>query len=147
MVQNHDVRVNGGPKEDQMAHPNENLVRGGFAAFQKGDLDALQNQYFTDDIRWHVPGRGPLAGDYEGIPQVLQLFVRLFERSGGTFRIELHDVVANDDHAVALFTVRGEREGKQLDDNTVQSYHVRAGKISEAWTQQTDLYAVDEFWS
>jgi ketosteroid isomerase-like protein len=100
-------------------------------------LDALQNQYFTDDIRWHVPGHGPVAGDYEGTPQVLQLFVRLCELSGGTFRIDLHDVVANDEHAVALFTVRGEREGKQLNDNTAQSYHIRDGKISEAWTLST----------
>jgi uncharacterized protein len=147
MIQNDDAESDGCPKEDQMAHPNEHLIRGGFAAFQKGDLDALQNQYFTDDIRWHIPGRGSLAGDYEGTPQVLQLFVRLFELSGGTFRIELHDVVANDEHAVALFTARGEREGKQLNDNTAQSYHIRDGKISEAWTHQTDLYAVDDFWS
>jgi ketosteroid isomerase-like protein len=130
-----------------MAHPNENLVRDGFAAFQRGDLDALQQQYFADDIRWHVPGRSPLAGDYEGISQVLQLFVRLFELSGGTFRIELHDVVANDEHAVALYTGRGEREGKQLSDHATLTYHIVDGKVSEAWGQQTDLYAADEFWS
>jgi ketosteroid isomerase-like protein len=141
------VRKVSRPKEDQMAHPNEILVREGFAAFQNGDLDALQNQYFADDIRWHVPGRSPLAGDYDGTPQVLQLFVRIFELSGGTFRVELHDVVANDDHAVALFTVRGEREGKQLNDHAALIYHIRDGKTSEAWLHQTDLYAVDEFWS
>lgn len=27
-----------------MAHPNENLVREGFAAFQKGDLDTLRTR-------------------------------------------------------------------------------------------------------
>lgn len=49
-----------------MAHPNEDLVRDGFAAFGRGDIDALRDRYFAGDIRWHVPGRSPVAGDYDG---------------------------------------------------------------------------------
>ena len=41
-----------------MAHPNENLVQEGFAAFGRGDMDALRKQFFTDDVRWHNPCRG-----------------------------------------------------------------------------------------
>ena len=130
-----------------MAHPNEDLVRELFAAFGRGDMDALRKQYWADDIRYHLPGRSPLAGDYEGPEQVLQLFARLFELSDGTFSFELHDVLANDEHAVALFTVGGERAGKQLNDNEVLVCHFRAGKVSEVWLQSTDLYAQDEFWS
>jgi len=107
----------------------------------------LRDQIFAEDIRYHIPGRSPVAGNYEGIEQVLHLFARIFELSGGTFRTELHDVVANDEHATALFTIRGERAGKQLNDNMVQAYHIRDGRVSEAWSHQTDLYAVDEFWS
>ena len=92
-----------------MAHPNEDLVREGFAAFGRGDMDALRDQIFAEDIRYHIPGRSPVAGNYEGIEQVLHLFARIFELSGGTFRTELHDVVANDEHATALFTIRGEK--------------------------------------
>lgn len=71
-----------------MAHPNEDLVREGFAAFGRGDMDALRKQYWTDDVRWHIPGRSPFAGDYEGPEPVIQAFARLFELSGGTFGIE-----------------------------------------------------------
>ena len=53
-----------------MAHPNEDVVREGFAAFGRGDTDALQ-QYFAPDIRWHFPGRSPLAGDHNGIDEVI----------------------------------------------------------------------------
>ena len=130
-----------------MAHPNEDLVREQYAAQERGDMDALRNQYWTDDVRWHVPGRGPLAGDYEGPEQVIQAFARLFELTGGTFSFELHDVLANDEHAVALYTASGERAGKQLTDNEVLVYHFRDGKVSEAWAQPTDQYAQDEFWS
>jgi uncharacterized protein len=109
-----------------MAHPNEDVVREGFAAFGRGDIDALRKQFLADDVCWHVVGRNPLAGDYEGPEQVMQLFARLFELSGGTLSLELHDVLANDEHAVALYTARGERAGKQLNDNEVLVYHFRA---------------------
>jgi hypothetical protein len=75
------------------------------------------------------------------------VFARLFELTGGTYSAELHDVLANDEHAVALFTSRGERAGKQLTDNQVLISHIRDGKMSEVWIQSTDLYAQDEFWS
>jgi ketosteroid isomerase-like protein len=130
-----------------MAHPNEDLLRDGFAAFGRGDIEELRTKTFAEDIRWHVPGRSPLAGVYEGLEQVLQLFARLAELSGGTFSVELHDVLANDEHVAALTTQRGERAGKQLMDNTVIVYHIRDGKVSEAWNHPTDLYAADEFLS
>ena len=130
-----------------MAHPNEDLVREAYAAFGRGDMDALRDKFFTQDVRYHVTDRSPLAGDYEGVDQVLQFFARIFEMSGGTFSFELHDVLANDEHAVALVTVRGERAGKQLNDNMVQISHLRDGKAYEVWNPATDQYAQDEFWS
>lgn len=130
-----------------MAHPNKDLVREAFAAFGRGDIDTLRTQYFADGIRWHLPGRSPLAGDYDGIGQVMEFFGRLLELSGGTFRTELHDVLANDEHAVALYATVAEREGRRLEDNNVSTFHIRDGKVSEVWTQVTDMYAIDEFWS
>jgi len=130
-----------------MAHPNEDLARGAHAAFGRGDLGALQSQFFAEDIRWHVSGRGALAGDYEGVAKVMQLFGRIFELSGGTARIELHDVLANDDHTVSLATIRAERAGKKYQDNIVQVIHVQNGKATEVWTHPADPYAAEEFWS
>jgi ketosteroid isomerase-like protein len=131
-----------------MTHPNEVLLREAFAAFMRGDLEALQTKYFAEDIRYHVAGRSQIAGDYEGIGDVLGFFGRLFELSGGTLRLELHDVVANDEHGVALFKVLAERDGKQLADDEILIAHPTAdGKAAEIWTQSTDVYTSDEFWS
>jgi uncharacterized protein len=130
-----------------MAHPNEDLVRETFAASGRGDIDALRNQYFAESIRLRYPGRSPLAGDYDGLAQVLGFFGRAFELSGGTFRTELHDVVANNEHAVALFTARADRAGRRLGDHIVEVMHIRDGKAAEAWIYPADLYASDEFWS
>lgn len=130
-----------------MAHPNEDLVREAFAAFGRGDIEALQRQYLAPDICWHFPGRSALAGDHEGVARVAEMLGRPSELSGGTHRIELHDVIGNDEHVVALHTTRAERAGRQLEVNAVHVFHVRDGKVTEAWTHHGDLYSVDEFWS
>ena len=67
--------------------------------------------------------------------------------TGGTFRADLHDVVANDEHAVALYVTRGEREGRTLESRDVLVSHIRNGKLAEAWLLSADLYTVDEFFS
>jgi hypothetical protein len=69
------------------------------------------------------------------------------ELTGGTFRAELHDVVANDDHAVAIYVSRAEREGRTLEDRNVLVIHVRNGKFAETWLLSDDQYAADEFFS
>ncbi len=130
-----------------MAHPNEDLLRDGYAAFGRGDLDALQNQFFAPDITWHYPGKSPFAGDYHGTGEVAGWLVRTFEVSGGTIRVQLNDVVAKDDVAVALTTVIAQREGRELSDDAVQVFQIRDGKATEVWTYPADLYANDAFWS
>ena len=129
-----------------MAHPNEELVRRGFDAFATGDIDTLR-QLFDQDAIWHVPGRSPLSGDHRGLDAILGFLARTMELTGGTFRAEVHDVVANDEHAVALYVSRGEREGRTLESRDVLVSHVRNGKLAEAWLLSADLYAVDEFFS
>jgi uncharacterized protein len=131
-----------------MTHPNEELLREAIAAFQRGDMEALQSKYFAEDIRYHIPGRSPVAGDYGGVAEVFGAFGRLFELSGGTLRIELNDVAANDQHGFALITTHAEREGRQLDGSEVLICNPSPdGKLTEIWTQPLDQYAADEFWS
>jgi uncharacterized protein len=127
-----------------MAHPNEDLARRGYEAFANGDMQTL-NELFADDIVWHSPGRNPLSGDFKGKDQVFQLFARLAEVTGGTFRQELHDVMANDEHVVALAEVTAQREGKSFHDRSVNLFHISDGKVTEFWLYPGDQYAADEF--
>jgi ketosteroid isomerase-like protein len=129
-----------------MAHPNEELLRKGYDAFGRGDMATVQS-LFAEDIVWHFPGKGPLAGDHKGVGEVMAWFGRSAEMSGGTLRVEVHDIVANNDHGVALTGVTAEREGKRYADNSVAVYHVRDGKVVEVWNHPGDLYAADDFWS
>jgi hypothetical protein len=128
-----------------MAHPNEELVRSGYEAFSKGDMQTV-NELFADGIVWHVPGKSQLSGDYTGKDQVFGFFGKLVEMTGGTFSLEIHDVLANDEHAIVLAESHGERDGKTLDDRSVHVLHVSDGKVTEFWGYGGDQYAVDEFW-
>lgn len=129
-----------------MAHTNEDLLRRGYEAFATGDMDTL-NEQFADDIVFHVAGRSPFAGDYKGKQEVFAFFGRLAQETEGTFRNEVHDILANDEHGVALVRTSGQRGGKSLEDNSVHVLHLENGKVKELWTHPGDLYAIDEFWS
>ena len=129
-----------------MAHPNEDLMKKGYEAFGSGDLDAVR-ELFADDIVWHVPGRSPLSGDYKGKEEVLGFLAKTMEMTGGTFKLDVHDVMANAEHGVVLTTATAEREGKRLTNRAVQVVHIRDGKLTESWFHPEDQYAADEFWS
>lgn len=130
-----------------MTQPKADLVRAASAAFGRGDHRALQDQFFAENIIWHIAGTGPLAGDYQGIAQVMRLLGKISELSGGTIQTELHDVLVSDDHAVALATIRAERPGKQLQLNLVHVIHSENGKATEVWTQSSDPAAAAGFWA
>ena len=129
-----------------MGHPNEDLVREGYAAFGTGDLAVLKERVFAEDIVWHFPGRSPFGGSFEGVDAVLDWLTRTAVESGGTIRLEVHDVLANDEHAVSLTSISAEREGRSYSDVSVQVFHFSDGKVSEVWSHPGDLYANDEFW-
>ncbi len=85
---------------------------------------------------WHAPGRRAFAGDYRGHQGVMEFFGNLTELSGGTFRLEIHDLLASDDHVVALITGAAEREGSERELSGARVWHVANGKATEFWAPQ-----------
>ena len=82
-------------------HPNAALLRKGYEAFDKGDVTAL-TEMFAEDVVWHVAGNNPLSGEHRGKEAVFAAFAKTVGVPPLSFKIELHDVLANDEHAVAL---------------------------------------------
>lgn len=128
------------------AHPNAEPIRRAFDAFAHGDM-ATMRSLVAEDTVWHIPGRGPLAGDHHGRDAVFEMFGRLVQGSRGTFTQELHDVVAGEDHAVALTHATANRGDHSYDGQDAWVFHLRQGEIAEAWWRPGDLYAADEFWT
>lgn len=127
-------------------HPNIDILRRGYAAFATGDLDTI-NGLFSDDVVWHVPGHSQISGDYVGKEKVLTFFGRLQELCGGTLRVDVHDLLATDEHGVAIISESAERSGRSHLSRATHVFHLRDGKITEVWDAQVDQYSTDEFWA
>jgi len=130
-----------------VTQPNDDLVRAASAAFGRGDLGALQDQYFAENIVWHVTGTGPLAGDYEGAAQVIGQLGKISELTDGSVQPQVHDVLVSDDHTVVLVTISAERAGKRLQFKLVHVIHAENGKATEVWTHSADPGGTAQFWS
>lgn len=127
--------------------PNEELIRRFLDAQTRGDA-ALLNELLADNIVWHVPGRNLLSRDYTRKTEVFGFFGKARELSGGTVRIEPIDILAGDQHTVALVRVHAEREGRKLNGELQAfTFRLEGGKIAEFWFLVEDRYAVDAFWS
>lgn len=127
-------------------HPNLEAARKGYAAFDRGDMGEVQNA-MANNIVWHVGGENMMSGDYQGKEAVLGLFARIFEESGGTFKNTIHDILANDEHGVALVNTTGSRGGRQLNERSVHSFHMKDGMMTEFWNFPEDQSAFDAFWA
>ncbi len=126
-------------------HPNVGLVEKGFAAFAAGDMATL-NGLFTDGIVWHSSGRSFLAGDFAGKEAVFGNFARLFQETD-SFSQEIHTILADDGHAVALVTATASRAGKTAAMRQTITFHLAGSKVTEVWLSSFDQYAADEFWA
>jgi ketosteroid isomerase-like protein len=124
-------------------HSNVARIRDGYAAFSKGDFAAL-NDFFAEDILWHVGGRTQLAGDYRGRDAVYGFFGKLMEVTGGTFRLDVHTILADDDHGVALVVATGSRNGRSVELKEAHVFHLLNGKVVESWEATIDQYSADE---
>ncbi|HEX7464197.1 MAG TPA: nuclear transport factor 2 family protein, partial [Actinomycetota bacterium] len=86
-----------------------------------------------------------MSGDYRGRENVLGFFAR-------SVRIalpesEIHDIVASDDHVVALTTTRWRRNdnSETFEDRIGQVFHIDGGQVLEVWTMGEDLAVFDQF--
>ena len=127
-------------------HPNLDLIRRGYAAYGSGDMDTI-NDLFHDDVVWHVAGQSPVAGDYVGKEQVFGFFGKLQELSEGTSTVEVLDLLADDDHGIAIVIESATRNGRSFQGQAVHVLHLDDGKVTEFWDAHPDQYSSDEFWS
>jgi ketosteroid isomerase-like protein len=123
-------------------HPNAAKARAALEAFVAGDIDGLAAS-ITDDVVWHAPGTNRFSGMFEGKAAVLARFARMRE-AGIETSFEIHDVIANDEHVVALVHLHvSNADGASYDQQQVQVMHVRDGSLAELWTMNEDQAVLD----
>jgi ketosteroid isomerase-like protein len=129
-----------------MTAQNAELIRRGYDAFARADLPTVFD-IFDQDITWHVPGSSPLSGAYQGHGEVGGFFARTMELSGGTFAIDIQDVLAQQDQVVVLCTVSAERHGQSWSSPEVHVWRVAGGRAVAFREFQGDEQTEDAFWS
>ena len=123
-------------------HPNGAVLRGVFEAFASGDLLAIESA-FDEDLTWHAPGTNRFSGQFRGRTAAMQRLGQMRE-AGIATRFDVHDVVANDEHAIALAHLHLEvADGRRYDQPQVAVAHVRDGRIIEFWTMNQDQAVLD----
>ena len=110
---------------------NLEIVRRGYEAFGRGDMETLLS-FFDEDIVWSSPGPSdlPTAGIRRGRQEVVNFFHDLNELYD-IQRFEPKTFVAKDDLVVVLGedTHRIKATGKILDAEWAHVFTVRDGKI------------------
>jgi ketosteroid isomerase-like protein len=126
---------------------NAVVVARAYEAFNAGDVATLAT-LFDENVSWHTPGRGSVAGSRLGRDAVFAQFGRYDGETGGTFRADLLNVLDSDDgRVVAVHHNSAERNGKSLDVLSCIVFELRNGRIIIGREHFYDLYAWDAFWS
>jgi ketosteroid isomerase-like protein len=130
-------------------HPNAALVRTFFDALVAGETERALGCYAEDGV-YRVSGNNLVSGNYRGRAAILSHHIKLRELTGGTMRLTMDDLIAEQGHAVLFWHVTAERAGsaKRLDANGIMAFKVDdQGSFSESWFLYNDRRAYDDFFS
>ena len=122
-------------------HPNAALVRKMGEAMMSDDPQASA-AFLADDVEWHEIGR---AEPIRGKEALADRFMGAEPPDWQITDVEIHDIIANDDHTVALGTATATRGGRTLTYRTAEIYHIRDGKVTARWSFSDDTAAINEF--
>ena len=118
-------------------HLNIAVLRHGYEAFAAGDMATVRGLW-TEDVTCHVKGLGKLDGEYRGPDEVFDFLGKVAEETGGTNRLDVHAILADDEHGAVLVTSHAQRNGKTSALDVVHVHHLRDGKTQELWFAVTN---------
>jgi len=123
------------------------LVRKGYQAFNKQDLDTLST-LFAADITQHVPGHNPLAGTYKGTENVFGYYGKLAELTDGSLRADLVDLHGDGrGHVVAVHQISSVRNGTKRVVRGSLVFTLVGDKVTDVLELHGDLPGDDAYFS
>jgi ketosteroid isomerase-like protein len=109
----------------------------------RSNVAAVTDRYAPDAVI-HYIGRHSLGGDHHGRDEIRALFARSHEAFRGTQRLDLHEVIANQNHAVALLHASAERDGRRLQWRRIVVFHLEGDLIKEQWIHDSDQHVIED---
>lgn len=118
-------------------HTNVQAMRALLDAFNAGDEEKIR-AHMADDVKWHMIGGDTVVG-----------LEALAEAMGGrddfTIETDMHDVLGNDEHVIAMVNARVTGGGQTFEYRTAEIVHMKDGKVTERWAFSDDTAAITEF--
>jgi uncharacterized protein (TIGR02246 family) len=108
------------------------------------DLEGFLALWAPDGV-WTMAGSSRISGEHKGLDAIAAVAGVAFEVSGGTLKatpIEL--AAAGPDSVLGHFHLSAERPGASLDQNGLQRFVVRDGKMASLhnlWSDQAEVEA------
>lgn len=110
-------------------------------AFAARDVAAIAD-VLADDVEWHeigrsepIRGRAALEARFSGAIPKWQI------------TSDIHDILANDEHAVMLVTATATMDGESFTYRIAETYHVKDGKITARWAFSDDTDRINKFFA
>jgi ketosteroid isomerase-like protein len=128
------------------AAENAAIVQRIFDAFARKEGLALRG-LFADDAVWSVPGRGVMAGVYEGREAIFRFLAKLPRETDGTYGSRLLDVLSSEERAAALYRASGSRHGRRLELDQVLLFRIEGGLVRHVLALPSDPDAFETFWA
>ena len=125
-----------------MTHPNEDLMRTGYAAFAAQDIPTVLG-IFHPDITWAEGNHNAVSGHYTGHDEVVAFFTKLFELTDGTFALAVQQVIADDTGAVVIVNATATRDGQALAWRAAHLWRIESGKATSFEDFVSDGQAID----
>ncbi|MGY1500629.1 nuclear transport factor 2 family protein [Streptomyces sp. QTS52] len=127
-------------------HPHAALVRKGYDAFSRGDMDTMRT-LLAGDATHHVPGSHSLSGDFKGQDAIIDMYRRLGEETDGTVRVApLNVLVDGRGHVVSMHRFTAERQGRRIDETGALVFRIVGDKITDLDECVEDIDRSNEFW-
>lgn len=125
-------------------HPSAVQMRAVPEAVVRGDIAAVLEN-FPEDVVWYSPAADPAERVYRGRDGLASFFGQLLERSNGTMKPEVEEVLGSDDHVVAFLRITAERDGDRLDVLVAHFATVGPGGFARNWFLPSDSAAWNRF--
>jgi ketosteroid isomerase-like protein len=133
-------------------HPNVERIRRGFEVLEKTPPSEEDMQFvddlFDEDVVWTKQGGSQLAGVERGKQAVFAALAQVDMESNNTFKRDIKQVFADDEHGVCVMQIHASRGDTHRDWGEVAVFtFTPEGRIKDFWGITEDLEMVDKFWA
>lgn len=121
-------------------HPHAIAYREATEKYLAGDAEAFADM-IADDVVWHQIGSDEPVRGKAALMESMQLMEDV------DFQLDTHDVLANDEHLVALVEATVTVGDESFTYRTAEIAHIVDGKVTERWAFADDTERINQFFA